>query len=411
MKTYLVGGAVRDQLLGLPVKDRDHLVVGASVAQMKAAGFRQVGKSFPVFLHPDSGEEYALARTERKSGVGYGGFDFDAAPTVTLEEDLVRRDLTINAMAMDEAGELHDPHHGLADLNARILRHVSPAFVEDPLRVLRIARFSARFHALGFTIAEETLALMSQLSASGELTHLTAERVWQETERALGENSPEQYFEVLARCGALAVLFPELDALRGVTQPCAYHGGLDAWQHTLLALQRAASERAAGPVRFAVLTHDLGKALTPKTAWPRHIGHERAGVAPLQRLCARLKVPNEWRDLALLVCELHLKVHRALELKPTTLLALFDRCDAWRKPARFEDLLSACRFDAIGRPDQTHTPYPAEPFLLQALAEANDVEVQGVIADGHQGAGIREELTRRRLARLQAFKADNRESH
>ncbi|GAA5191692.1 multifunctional CCA addition/repair protein [Ferrimonas gelatinilytica] len=406
MKTYLVGGAVRDQLLGLPVKDRDHLVVGASVDEMKAAGYRQVGKSFPVFLHPESGEEYALARTERKSGVGYGGFDFDAAPTVTLEEDLVRRDLTINAMAMDEAGTLHDPHNGLADLQDRTLRHVSPAFVEDPLRVLRIARFCARFHSLGFTIAGETLALMTQLSTSGELSHLTAERVWQETERALGEASPQQYFEVLAQCGAFAVLFPELEALRGVPQPEAYHGGLDAWQHTLLALQQAATEQAEGPVRFAVLTHDLGKALTPEAQWPRHIGHEQAGVEPLQQLCRRLKVPNEWRDLALHVCEQHLKVHRALELKPSTLLALFDRCDAWRKPARFQQLLTACRLDAIGRPGRSKDPYPAEDYLSRALAEANRIDVKAVIAEGHQGAQIREALTQRRLERLQVLKAE-----
>ncbi|GAA4899921.1 multifunctional CCA addition/repair protein [Ferrimonas pelagia] len=405
MKIYLVGGAVRDALLGLPIKDRDHLVVGASITQMQQQGFRQVGKSFPVFLHPDSGEEYALARTERKTGYGYGGFDFDAAPTVTLEQDLIRRDLTINAMARDSEGQLHDPHGGMADLNARILRHVSPAFVEDPLRVLRVARFAARFHHLGFTVAAQTLRLMQQLSDSGELAHLSAERVWQETERALAEPNPEIYFELLHQCGALAVLFPELAALQGVAQPEAYHGGLDALAHTLLALQLAATEQAPPSVRFAVLLHDLGKALTPKSEWPRHIGHESAGLKPVKALCERLRVPNEWRDLALQVCAQHLNVHRALTLKPSTLLKLFDRCDVWRKPERFSHTLDASRLDAIGRPDQQQAAYPAQAYLQGALAAANRVCVKAIVADGFKGPAIREELSQRRLLALAQFKA------
>ncbi len=405
MEIYLVGGAVRDTLLGLPVKDRDHLVVGASAEQMTALGYRQVGKSFPVFLHPKSGEEYALARTERKAGHGYGGFDFDAAPTVTLEEDLIRRDLTINAMAMDEQGQIHDPYGGQEDIARRQLRHVSGAFVEDPLRVLRVARFAARFHHLGFTVADETRALMQQLSDSGELDFLSAERVWQETERALGEANPEVYFEVLSQCHALPHLFPELAALAGVPQPPQWHGGLDAWQHTLTALQRAVDLGASGPERFAVLVHDLGKALTPPEQWPRHIGHEHAGIRPVQALCQRLRVPNEWRDLALLVAQLHLKVHRAKELKPATLVRLFDTLDAWRKPERFAQVLRCCQCDAQGRPGQQQAPYPAADYLQAALAEANQVAVKAVVADGFTGADIREELTRRRVDVLSHWKA------
>ncbi|MBY5923400.1 multifunctional CCA addition/repair protein [Ferrimonas balearica] len=405
MKIYLVGGAVRDELLGLTVKDRDHLVVGASAEQMSALGYRQVGKSFPVFLHPKSGEEYALARTERKAGHGYGGFDFDAAPTVTLEEDLIRRDLTINAMAQDEQGNIYDPYGGQADLANRLLRHVSDAFVEDPLRVLRVARFAARFHHLGFTVAEETLTLMQKLSDSGELDYLSAERVWQETERALGEPNPEIYFQVLSQCHALSHLFPELAALVGVPQPEQWHGGLDAWEHTMKALTQAVALGAGGAERFAVLVHDLGKALTPADQWPRHIGHEHAGLRPIRALCERLRVPNEWRDLALLVGEMHLNVHRARELKPATLVRLFDKLDAWRKPARFAQLLRCCQCDAQGRPGQESTPYPAADYLQAALAEANRVAVKDVVADGFSGADIREELGKRRTEVLVRWKA------
>lgn len=395
---------MRDQLLGLTVKDRDYLVVGATAEQMLGRGFVQVGKSFPVFLHPQTKEEYALARTERKTGVGYGGFDFDAAPTVTLEQDLLRRDLTINAIAEDEHGQHHDPHGGQADLKARVLRHVSPAFAEDPLRVLRVARFAARFHHLGFSVAPETMALMAQLSQSGELTHLSAERVWQETERALTEPSPQVYFQLLAQCGALGVLMPELQRLRGVPQPPQWHGGLDAFEHTMLALQLAAQQGASAAVRFAVLTHDLGKGLTPEAEWPRHIGHERAGLKPLKQLVGRLKVNNDWRDLALLVCEHHLNVHRALELKPSTILRLFDAVDAWRKPERFKQMLQGCRFDVQGRPDKQQQEYPSEQYLIDALACANLVEVKQIIAAGFKGAEIREQLSQQRATALAEFK-------
>ncbi|MBY5993703.1 multifunctional CCA addition/repair protein [Ferrimonas balearica] len=405
MEIYLVGGAVRDELLGIPVKDRDHLVVGASAEQMTALGYRQVGKSFPVFLHPDSGEEYALARTERKTGRGYGGFDFDAAPSVTLEADLKRRDLTINAMARGQDGTLHDPYGGQADLKARQLRHVSPAFEEDPLRVLRVARFAARFHHLGFTVADETLALMGRLSDSGELDFLSAERVWQETARALTEPHPEVYFQVLAECRALTVLFPELAALQGVPQPTQWHGGLDAWQHSLKALARAVTLKAEPAQRFAVLVHDLGKGLTPEAQWPRHIGHERAGLKPLKALCERLRVPNDYRELAQLVAEFHLIVHRAAELKPSTLVRLFDQLDAWRKVERFEQVLLCCQCDAQGRPGQDETPYPASDYLRAALAEANRVAVKAVVADGFTGAAIRDELARRRTQVLARWKA------
>ncbi|QIZ77753.1 multifunctional CCA addition/repair protein [Ferrimonas lipolytica] len=408
MEIYLVGGAVRDQLLGLQVKDKDHLVVGASAEQMIAQGYTQVGKSFPVFLHPHTKEEYALARTERKTGYGYGGFDFDAAPTVTLEQDLLRRDLTINAIAQDSSGNLHDPYNGQADIEARILRHISPAFAEDPLRVLRVARFAARLHHLGFTVAPATLSLMQQLTNSGELEHLSAERVWQETERALGEANPHIYFQLLQRCGALKVLFPEIDSLVGVTQPTQWHGGLDAFEHTMLALQLSSAEQATGSVRFAVLTHDLGKGLTPESEWPRHIGHERAGIKPLKALCQRLRLPNEWRDLALLVCEQHLNIHRALELKPATILKLFDKIDAWRKGDRFSLILQGCRLDVQGRPDKQRSNYPSEAYLLEAISCANAVSVQQVIAAGFKGPQIRDEMSVRRLAALTEFKQNYR---
>ena len=324
MKTYLVGGAVRDTLLQRDVSERDWVVLGATPEQMQALGYQQVGKDFPVFLHPKTKDEYALARTERKTGTGYTGFSFDTSTEVTLEEDLLRRDLTVNAMAMDENGDLIDPFNGQQDLNNRILRHVSDAFIEDPLRVFRVARFAARYAQYGFQVADETIQLMQQIVNSGELQSLSAERVWKETERSLQEPNPEVFFETLKSCGALKTWFSELDALWGVPNPPKYHPEVDTGIHTMLVLQQAAKLSNKLAVRFAALTHDLGKALTDRNKWPSHHGHEKLGIAPLTQLCQRLKVPNECKELALLTCEFHGHVHKAKELKPSTILTLFD---------------------------------------------------------------------------------------
>ena len=349
MKVYEVGGAVRDALLGLPVKERDWVVVGASAADLTAQGYRQVGKDFPVFLHPRTGEEHALARTERKVGRGYTGFEFDTAATVTLEQDLERRDLTINAIARDSDGALIDPCGGQRDIAARVLRHVSPAFSEDPLRVLRVARFAARFTKLGFTIAPETLRLMTEIVASGEIDALKPDRVWQETAKALREDDPEIYFETLRACGALARVFPEIDALFGVPQPARWHPEIDAGVHVMLALKVAARLSREETVRFAVLTHDLGKATTPKWRLPAHHGHERRSEQLLVQLCERLPVPNRCRDLAKHVARYHGAVHRAAELKPQTVLEMIMEVDGLRQPERFEEFLLACEADARGR--------------------------------------------------------------
>lgn len=373
MDTYLVGGAVRDRLLGYPVHERDWVVVGASPQQMLDLGYSQVGKDFPVFLHPDTKEEYALARTERKSGRGYTGFTVHCAPDVTLEEDLLRRDLTINAMAETATGELVDPYGGRADLEARLLRHVSDAFVEDPLRVLRTARFAARYAHLGFRVAPETLALMAEIVARDELDHLPAERVWVEMDKALGERHPEVFIEVLRDCGALARLLPELDALFGVPQPEQHHPEIDSGVHTLLALKQAVALSDARDLRFAVLVHDLGKALTPADQLPRHIAHERRGLKPIKALCQRLKVPNQYRDLALQVCEYHLLCHTAMELRGKTLLKLLTGTDALRRPDRFELFLLGCEADARGRLGSEDKPYPQADYLRLALALAAGV--------------------------------------
>ncbi|KZC37892.1 multifunctional CCA tRNA nucleotidyl transferase/2'3'-cyclic phosphodiesterase/2'nucleotidase/phosphatase, partial [Rhodanobacter sp. FW510-R12] len=359
MQIFLVGGAVRDKLLKRPVVDRDHVVVGATPEQLLALGYKPVGKDFPVFLHPATSEEYALARTERKSGRGYHGFVFQADPTITLEQDLARRDLTINAIAEDEHGVLTDPFGGVRDLEARLLRHASPAFVEDPVRVLRVARFAARFAPLGFTVAAETMALMRQMVADGEVDHLVPERVWAETRKALGEPQPSMFLRVLRECGALAVLFPEVDALYGVPQRAEFHPEIDTGVHMELVLD-AAARLAPGNdvVGFCALTHDLGKALTPAAELPRHIGHEHRGVAPLRALAARLKVPTEHATLAELVCREHLNVHRALELKPTTVLKLLGALDALRRPARLELFLAACEADQRGRRGHEYDAYP-----------------------------------------------------
>ena len=372
MQIFIVGGAVRDELLGRPNADRDYVVVGATPEALLKQGFRPVGKDFPVFLHPQTQEEYALARTERKSGHGYHGFAFHAAPDVTLEEDLARRDLTINAMAKAADGTLIDPFHGQLDLSAKILRHVGPAFAEDPVRILRIARFAARFSE--FTVAPETLTLMRDMVASGEVDHLVAERVWQELATGLMEDKPSRMFEVLRDCGALARLLPELDVLFGVAQRADYHPEIDTGIHTMMVIDQSAKRRFALPVRFAALTHDLGKGTTPADILPRHIGHEERSVDLGEKLCARLRVPGDCRDLALLMARYHGNVHRAADLKASTIVTLFEKTDALRRPERFQQLLDACLCDYTGRLGWENRPYDSPRYLLQALATVNAVD-------------------------------------
>ncbi|MFB0712343.1 multifunctional CCA addition/repair protein [Buttiauxella noackiae] len=406
MKIYLVGGAVRDGLLKLPVKDKDWVVVGATPHEMLDAGYQQVGKDFPVFLHPESREEYALARTERKSGQGYTGFTCYAAPDVTLEQDLLRRDLTINAIAQDEHGEFIDPYNGRADIEKRLLRHVSPAFNEDPLRVLRVARFAARYAHLNFQIAPETQALMSAMAANGELEHLTPERVWKETENALTSRNPQVYFDVLRKCGALKVLFPEIDALFGVPAPEKWHPEIDTGIHVLMTLAIAAQLSPDIDVRFATLCHDLGKGLTPKEFWPRHHGHGPAGVKLVERLCQRMRVPNEIRDLAKLVAEYHDLIHTISILQPKTIVKLFDAIDAWRKPQRVEQVALTSEADARGRTGFEASDYPQGRLLRAAWVAAQSVSNKEVIDDGFSGPAIRDELTRRRIAAVEAWKKE-----
>ena len=404
MKRYLVGGAVRDALLGLSVKDKDWVVVGATPQQMLDAGYQQVGRDFPVFLHPQTHEEYALARTERKSGSGYTGFTCYAAPDVTLEQDLLRRDLTVNALAQDEAGALIDPYGGQRDLQARLLRHVSPAFSEDPLRVLRVARFAARYAHLGFRIADETLTLMQAMTAAGELTHLIPERVWKETESALGTRNPQVYFQTLRDCGALKVLFPEIDALFGVPAPAKWHPEIDTGVHVLMTLSMAAMLTPAIDVRFATLCHDLGKGLTPEALWPRHHGHGPAGVKLVENLCARLRIPNEMRDLAKLVAEYHDLIHTFPVLKPATVVKLFDAIDAWRRPQRVEQLALTSEADVRGRTGFEARDYPQGRLLREAWEVARAVPTKPVIEAGFKGPEVREELTRRRVAAVAQWK-------
>ncbi|KEA53445.1 tRNA nucleotidyl transferase [Mangrovibacter sp. MFB070] len=407
MKIFLVGGAVRDTLLGLPVKDRDWVVVGATPAEMLGQGFQQVGRDFPVFLHPDTHEEYALARTERKSGHGYTGFICHAEPDVTLEQDLLRRDLTINAIAQSEEGAFIDPWNGQKDIAQRVLRHISPAFCEDPLRVLRVARFAARYAHLGFRIAPETLALMQQMAQAGELSHLTPERVWKETESALLTRNPQVFFQVLRDCGALSVLFPEVDALFGVPAPAKWHPEIDTGIHTLMTLTIAAQLSPALDVRFATLCHDLGKGLTPPELWPRHHGHGPAGVKLVARLCERYKVPVAIRDLAKLVAEFHDLIHTIQILQPKTLVKLFDNLDAWRKPERVEQLALTSEADARGRTGFESSDYPQGRLLRAAWQVARSVDSKAVVAAGFQGASIREELTRRRIQAVADWKQEH----
>ncbi|MGR8949092.1 MAG: multifunctional CCA addition/repair protein [Gammaproteobacteria bacterium] len=366
METYLVGGAVRDALLGLTVKDRDWVVVGASPEELESLGYRRVGKSFPVFLHPQTNEEYALARTERKTGPGYSGFSFDTSSSVTLEEDLKRRDLTINAIAQDERGALIDPFNGRQDLKAGILRHVSDAFVEDPLRVLRICRFAARF---GFSIAPETQSLMREIVASGELEELSAERIWLECHTALSEDRPQTFIRTMRDCGALNVILPEIDCLFGVPQPPQHHPEIDTGEHICLALEQTVACARNTAVRFAVLVHDVGKGLTPAEVLPKHVGHEQAGVPLVEDISSRLRVPKDYRELAISVTKYHLKIHRARSLRADTLLELLEKLDAFRRPERLNDILAACHADATGRTGLQDEAYHSADYI-RAAAEA-----------------------------------------
>jgi tRNA nucleotidyltransferase (CCA-adding enzyme) len=382
MQTYMVGGAVRDALLGLPVNDRDWVVVGATPQEMIASGYLPVGKDFPVFLHPESKEEYALARTERKTARGYHGFAFHAEPDVTLEQDLGRRDLTINAMARDELGQLIDPFNGQGDLKSRVLRHVTTAFREDPVRILRVARFAARFS--DFTIAPETLALMREMVEAGEVDALVAERVWQEIARGLMEGKPSRMFETLRECGALARLLPEVDRLWGVPQRADYHPEVDTGVHLMMVLDMSARLAAPLPVRFACLTHDLGKGTTPDDVLPRHIGHEQRSADLLKDVCERLRIPVECRELADVVAREHGNIHRCGDYNAAALVRLLERCDAFRKPQRFSSVLLACECDARGRGGHEEKPYPQRDRLLAALAAAQAVQTHEVAWQAQQ---------------------------
>jgi tRNA nucleotidyltransferase (CCA-adding enzyme) len=403
MKAWIVGGAVRDRLLGEPVNDRDWVVVGASPQDMLDAGYLPVGKDFPVFLHPQTKEEYALARTERKTGPGYKGFAFHAAPEVTLEQDLVRRDLTINAIAQAEDGTLVDPHGGRRDLDARVLRHVSEAFTEDPVRILRLARFAARWP--DFSVAPETMALMRGMVAAGEVDALVAERVWQEVSRGLMERAPARMFEVLREAGALARLMPEVDALFGVPQPPAHHPEVDTGVHVMMVLGRCAATAQPLPVRWACLVHDLGKADTPADVLPRHIGHEQRGERRIRALDERLRVPVECHELALLAAREHTHVHASLGLGAAAIMRLLERCDAWRRPERFLQMLAACECDATGRLGFEQRPYPQRARLARALAVAQGVDTKAVsaaaLARGAKGPAIAEAIRRARIEALE----------
>ena len=405
MKVYLVGGAVRDALLGRPVKERDYVVTGATATELVDAGYTPVGRDFPVFLHPETRSEHALARRERKTGPGYRGFVTEFSPDITLEEDLRRRDLTVNAIAQADDGQLIDPYGGQADLEAKTLRHVSEAFVEDPVRILRVARFAARFAPLGFTVHPETLALMRQMVTAGEADALVAERVWQETERALGEDRPDVFFRTLRDCGALAVIFPEVDRLFGVPQPPEWHPEIDTGEHLLLCLRQAAQLGAPNTVRFATLTHDLGKGLTPREAWPKHHGHESAGLPLVDALCERLKPPTAYRELARLACQHHGNLHRAFELRADTLLELLERCDAFRRPERFGELLLACQIDAQGRTGLGNANYPQRDYVDRQRAAAAAITLTEADRTGLAGPQIASALRLRRLAVMEPLRA------
>ena len=395
MQVYLVGGAVRDELLGIPVRERDWCVVGATPQQMIDQGYKPVGRDFPVFLHPDTNEEYALARTERKTAKGYHGFAFNTSPDVTIEDDLGRRDLTINAIAKDADGNIVDPHGGRQDIENRVLRHVSDAFLEDPVRILRAAKFRARFDALGFQIADETMAMMRDIVAAGEADALVPDRVWKETEEALGGPSPWLYFEALRDCHALRAVFPEIDALYGVPQPEQWHPEIDTGVHTMMALEQITKASDAVDARFAVLVHDLGKATTRQSDLPSHPGHEKRGVKLIRRLAERMPVPGDCRDLAVLVAEFHTHCHKASELRDSTMLKVLERTDAFRRPERFERFLLACEADARGRKGLEDRDYPQADLFRAAFRAANSVDA-GAIAAEHSGAAIKDAIRKAR---------------
>ncbi|WKZ13279.1 MAG: multifunctional CCA addition/repair protein [Gammaproteobacteria bacterium] len=407
MQSYLVGGAVRDRLLGLPVAERDWVVVGATPGDLESFGYRRVGADFPVYLHPTTGEEYALARAERKTGRGYRGFAVAFGPEVTLEEDLRRRDLTINAIAEDADGRLIDPYGGQRDLAARRLHHVSDAFREDPVRILRVARFAARFAPLGFSVAPATLQLMREMVAAGEAAELVPERVWQETESALATTRPDVFVSTLRDCGALAAIYPEVDALWGVPQPPRWHPEIDTGVHLLMALEQSARLSPKPEVHFAVLVHDLGKGTTPPRFWPRHTGHEERGVALARALCQRVGAPNRFRDLGCAVARYHGLCHRAFELRPGTILRVLEGVDAMRRPDRFEDFLLACEADARGRLGLSDTPYPQAQWLRQAREAAVAVDARALAARGLDGPALGEAL---REARVRAIAVARRHS-
>lgn len=408
MKIYLVGGAVRDELLDLPVAEKDWVVVGSTPQEMEEQGYRPVGKDFPVFLHPDTSEEFALARTERKTAPGYKGFTIHADPDVTLKEDLLRRDLTINSLARDDDGTIIDYLGGKRDIERRLLRHTSPAFVEDPVRILRVARFAARFKALDFRVAEETMDLMRRMVEAGEADALVPERVWQELLKALTEDAPAEFFKVLKACGALAVIFPEIDRLWGVPQSEVYHPEVDTGVHTMMVLEQSARLCAGPEVRFAALTHDLGKGVTPRAEWPKHHGHEERGAALVEHLCARIRVPNAFRDLAVLTAKFHLHAHRARELRPATILSLFESLDAFRRPARFRDFLTTCEADHRGRGGMEVTPYPQGELLVRCHEAAAQVDPKPIVAAGACGDAVMSALRERRLESITEVVHKNR---
>jgi tRNA nucleotidyltransferase (CCA-adding enzyme) len=404
MKTYLVGGAVRDELLGYPFSEKDWVVVGATIEDMLALGYQQVGKDFPVFLHPETKEEHALARTERKTAPGYKGFAVHATPDITLEDDLLRRDLTINAIAKDTDGTLVDPFGGVKDIEARILRHVSPAFAEDPVRILRLARFAARYAHLGFTIAPETMALMRNMVSAGEVDALVPERVWQEMEKALGEKTPVQFIEVLRECGALQKIMPELDRLWGVPQPPEHHPEIDSGIHTMMVLEQACLLSEDKQVRFAALMHDLGKGTTPKEEWPKHIAHEARGAKIVLELCQRMRIPNDYRDLAERVARFHLHYHRALELKPATVVRTLEELDAYRRPERFEKFLLASEADARGRPGYETREFKQGDYFRRAFQASLQVDVADLRAQGFEHMALANKIREERIRLVSEIK-------